>query len=56
MHYMLANNKYFQNITVDNDVISNLPEDDDFTHIHTVTVLTSIAGVSDYFSGSPTIL
>ena len=79
LQWLLANNKYFQNITVDNDVISNLPEDDDFTHIHTVTVsaetsfcacdvnlrprmchytfidlnvvsiMTSIAGVSDYF-------
>ena len=24
--WLLANNKYFQNITVDNDVISNLPK------------------------------
>ena len=38
LHWLLANNKYFQDITVDNDVISNLPEDDNFTHIDTVTV------------------
>ena len=42
LQWLLANNKYFQNITVDSNVISNLPEDDDFTHIHTVTVSAEV--------------
>jgi len=37
LQWLLANNVYFRNITIDNDIISSLPENSNLTDIPTVT-------------------
>ena len=37
LQWLLANNIYFRNISIDNDIVSSLPENGDLMNIPTVT-------------------
>jgi len=36
LHWLISNNIYFRNITINNDNLASLPQDDNITGIHTV--------------------
>ena len=48
LQWLIANNKYYESIVINHDLVSTLPEDGSFAHIQTITVSTEMSSETEF--------
>lgn len=48
LQWLMANNKYYETIVINHDLVSTLPEDDNLAHIHILTVSTETSSETEF--------